>query len=140
MFLLAAYAGLRCCEVALVHAEDWDGRRLRVLGKGGKVRMVRVVRPELVELLDVLDGYAFPNPRTGQPIGRAHVSRLMREALPGRWTGHKLRHRYATVALDETKDILAVGNQLGHSRADTTQRYCRVATERLDAVAVAAAA
>lgn len=140
MLLLAAYAGLRCCEIANVHARDWDGYRLHVIGKGRKPRLVRIRRAELVGLLGELEGYAFINHRTGEPIGRAYVSRLMAEALPGRWTGHKLRHRYATVALDGTKDILAVGDQLGHAAASTTQRYCRVATDRLDAVAEAAAA
>ena len=140
MVLLGAYAGLRCCEIARVHASDWDGAALRVVGKGGKSRAVRVARPELVDELDRLNGWAFPNRWTGEPLTAGHVSRLLSRALAETYTGHQLRHRFGTVALEGTKDLLAVGRAMGHSRPETTQRYCVVSSDRLAAVADAAAA
>lgn len=139
MLLLGAAGGLRACEIARVHAFDWDGQRLRVLGKGGKMRHVHIGDPALADLLNQLEGYAFPNRSTGQPITAGHVSRLLSRALDETWTGHTLRHRYGTTALAATKDLLAVGKQMGHSRPETTQRYCRVEEDRLAAVGAAAA-
>lgn len=140
MVLLGAYAGLRCCEIALVHSHEWTGRALRVAGKGGKIRSVPIVQLELVDELDALEGYAFPNRWTGLPLTAGHVSRLLSRALSETWTGHTLRHRFGTVSLEGTKDLLAVGEVMGHSRPETTQRYCRVGEDRLRAVAAAAAA
>lgn len=140
MIELGAYAGLRCCEIAHVHADDWDGRVLVVVGKGRKSRRVPIRHEGLMRRLDDLDGWAFPNRWTGQPLTPGHVSRLLSAALVQTWTGHTLRHRFGTVALDGTKDLLAVGQVMGHSRPETTQRYCRVDQDRLDAVALAAAA
>lgn len=139
MLLLGAAAGLRACEIARVHEHDWDGHRLRVLGKGGKLRHVHVGDSTLGTLLDDLEGYAFPNRVTGEPITAGHVSRLLSRALDQTWTGHTLRHRYGTATLAVTKDLLAVGQQMGHSRPETTQRYCRVDEDRLVAVGAAAA-
>lgn len=140
MIQLGAYAGLRCAEIAAVHSDQWDGRALRVLGKGRKVRVVPVVHQALVDRLDLLEGYAFPNRWTGLPITPGHVSKLLSQALDQTWTGHTLRHRFGTVTLEATKDLLAVGEVMGHSRPETTKRYCLVGADRLLAVAQAAAA
>lgn len=139
MLLLGAAAGLRASEIARVHEHHWDGERLTVLGKGGKLRHVNVGDPTLIGLLDELRGYAFPNRWTGEPITAGHVSKLLSLALAETWTGHTLRHRYGTVTLAATKDLLAVGQQMGHSRPETTQRYCQVDEDRRRAVGAAAA-
>lgn len=141
MVLLGAYAGLRCCEVATVHGDRWDGLTLTVTGKGGKTRRVPIRQADLVAELDALEGgWAFPNRWTGAPITAGHVSRLLSTALAQTWTGHSLRHRFGTRTCEGTKDLLAVGEVMGHSRPETTQRYCLVSSDRLLAVADAAAA
>lgn len=143
MIRLGAFAGLRCCEIAGIDADDWDGRRLRIRGKGGKVRIVYVHDGRLRAHLDAIGtGPAFPNRWTGQPITPGHVSRLLSRSIPGGggWTGHTLRHRFATVALRQTKDIRAVQIALGHARLETTQRYTFVEDDRVDAVFIAATA
>lgn len=139
MVRLAAYGGLRCCEIAGVDALDWDGRRLRVRGKGGKVRTVYVHDAELLAHLDgLVEGPAFPSRWTGEPLTPGHVTRILSAALPAGWTGHTLRHRFATVALRGTKDIRAVQIALGHARLETTQRYTAVEDDRVDDVFAAA--
>lgn len=141
MLRLGAYGGLRCCEIAVVHSDDYDHATgiLLVHGKGGKTREVPIVEPNLSVMLLELRGYAFPNRWTGEPITAGHVSKLLSRALDAIWTGHTLRHRMGTRALEETKDLLAVGKVLGHARPETTQRYCQVSDGRLRAVAEAVA-
>ncbi|MBN9327640.1 tyrosine-type recombinase/integrase [Cellulomonas sp. 73-145] len=138
MLLLAAHAGLRCSEVSRVHSDDLVGRTLYVTGKGGKTRTVPVLRPELVAAIATADGWLFPG-RTSGHLAASTVTALLSDALPGGWTGHTLRHRFATRAYAGTSDLLAVGELLGHSRPETTKRYVLVPDEHL-AAAVAAAA
>jgi integrase/recombinase XerC len=142
MVRLAAYGGLRCCEIANVHADWWDRYRmvLNVRGKGGKMRAVPIREPELLACLNGLTGYAFPNRWTGKPITPGHVTKLLSDALRETWTGHTLRHRYATKGLRGTKNLLAVSRALGHARLDTTQIYTLLDDDELVALAEAVAA
>ena len=137
MLLLAAHAGLRCAEIARVHRADLVAGVLYVRGKGGKTRLVPVEHPEIVEALRG-DGWLFPG-RGGQPLTPGTVSALLSTALPDGWTGHTLRHRFATRAYAGTRDVLAVGRALGHARPETTQRYVQLPHDALLAVVRAAA-
>lgn len=139
MALLARHAGLRAGEISRVHARDVLGDLLRVHGKGRRERVVPIVHGELLRRLQALDGWAFPNPRTGQPLTPGTVSRLLSEALPAGWTAHTLRHAYATTAYDGTGDLLALAELLGHSQVTTTQVYVKVSARKLRAAARAAA-
>lgn len=142
--MLAALGGLRCAEMAQVwpsrdYEGDRIGGRLIVQGKGGKVREVPIVDGRLATLLSSAPpGWLFPN-GLGSHLSAGHVSRIMSAALPGRWTAHTLRHRCATVAYAGTRDLLAVGAMLGHSRPETTQRYVRTPDDAVRAAALAAA-
>lgn len=137
MVLLAAYAGLRAAEIARVHADDLVGDELVVRGKGGRVRAVPIVEPSLLLRLRQLDGWAFPN-GLGSHLSPGHVTKLVSAALPDGWTCHTLRHRFASAAYAGTRDLLAVGQLLGHSRPETTQRYVRLPDDALRAAARAA--
>lgn len=123
MAMLAAYGGLRAAEISRVHGRDLLGEELHVTGKGGKVRLVPVLSRRLLGALEAVeDGWAFPN-GLGDHLSPGHVSRLLSRALPEGWTAHTLRHRCGTVAYAGTRDLLAVGALLGHTRPETTQRY-----------------
>jgi integrase/recombinase XerC len=139
MVMLAAYAGLRAAEISRVHAVDMVDDVLRIKGKGSKVREIPIVHPELLARLRTVTGWAFPN-GYGSHLSPGHVTRVVSRALPDGWTCHTLRHRMATAAYAGTRDILAVGSLLGHSRPETTQRYVRMPDEALRAAAIAAAA
>lgn len=140
MAMLAAYGGLRAAEISRVHGRDFVDDTLVVLGKGGKTRAVPVVYGPLVERLDAVGAaYAFPNGRGGH-ITPGHVTKLLSAAMPSGWTAHTLRHRMATQAYAGTRDLLAVGAVLGHSRPETTQRYVRMPDDALRAAAAAAIA
>lgn len=139
MAMLAAYAGLRAGEIALVHSRDLDGDLLRVHGKGGRTRVVPIVHEGLLAELQRVDGWAFPGRIDGH-LSPGTVSRYLSEAMPDDWTAHTLRHRYGTNAYGGTKDLLAVMGLMGHARSQTTQRYVLVDTDSLRAAAKAAAA
>lgn len=138
MAMLAAYGGLRCAEIAQVHGRDLVGDELVVHGKGGKDRGVPVVDARMLARLQQVNGWAFPNGQ-GHHLTPGHVSRLLSRAMPEGWTAHTLRHRCASVAYAGTRDLLAVGELLGHSRPETTQRYVRMPDDALRAAARAAA-
>lgn len=140
--MLAGLGGLRCAEMAVVHEDDYLGDHragsLIVHGKGGKLREVPVVDGRLACRLASVEGWAFPN-GLGSHLSPGHVSRVVSRALPDGWTAHTLRHRCATAAYAGTRDLLAVGALLGHSRPETTQRYVRMPDDAVRAAAAAAA-
>lgn len=143
MGMLAALAGLRVGEIAQVHRRDFEGDHragvLLVHGKGGRLREVPVLDDRLAgRLASVPEGcWAFPNGLGGH-LTPGHVSRLLSRALPVGWTAHQLRHRFGTVAYAATRDLLAVGALLGHSRPETTQRYVQLPADALAAAVRAA--
>lgn len=129
MIRLAAQAGLRCCEVCRVHRTDvietHAGYRLRVLGKGRKVRVIPITKALAFEIL-AADGWLFPGQIDGH-LSAPYVSKLMSRALPDGWTAHTLRHRFASRAyIGADKDIRAVQELLGHASVATTQIYTAV--------------
>lgn len=130
MLLLAAYAGLRCAEIAQVHHDDLTEGMLYVTGKGGKVRIVPVEHPELVAAFARAKGYLFPG-RVDGHLSPGYVTKLLSEVLPDGWTGHALRHRFATRSYARNSDPFALGKVLGHSRPETTLRYVQVPHESL---------
>lgn len=142
MILLGAYAGLRAAEIARVHAEDWDpwARVLTVVGKGRKERRVPVVHEELRAVLDELarrGGWLFPG-RVDGHLSPGTVSHILSGLIPGEWTAHSLRHRFATRAHAGTHDLLAVSRLLGHARPETTRRYVQLEDDALIAAVRAA--
>lgn len=141
MAQLAGQMGLRCGEIAVVHESDYVGTRsrgrLRVHGKGGKIRELPVVDEHLAHRLFKVEGWAFPN-GYGTHLSPGHVSRLISAAMPQGWTGHKLRHRAATVSHNATRDLLATKEMLGHSKVDTTLAYVLMPADAVEAALLAA--
>lgn len=156
MLMLAGYAGLRRAEVAKVHPRDfdWETESLLVHGKGRKERRVPVhpdlglaVRAELERrrvgkhgsgfrlYVDGIgpDSHLFPG-KHGH-VAPDTVGRVLDRLLAGKWTGHTLRHRFATKAYAPERDLRAVQELLGHSKPETTARYVEAPPEaKLNAV------
>ena len=139
MAMLGAYCGLRAAEIARLNSRDLVGDELTVFGKGGKTRTVPVASPVLMRRLRSVDGWAFPNGLGGH-LTPGHVTKLLSRALPDGWTAHTLRHRMASVSYAATRDLLAVGAVLGHSRPETTQRYVKLPNDALRAAVASASA
>ena len=137
MLAMAIEYGLRRTEVAVVHINDvlrdLAGWVLLVHGKGGKERLVPIADAIALELLRVgaPTGWVFPGSCNGH-LSPRWVGTLMSRLLPGEFTMHSLRTRFAVVTFGETKNIRAVQELLGHENLNTTQIYLPV--DRLFAV------
>jgi site-specific recombinase XerD len=154
--------GLRVAELCGLNVEDVDvdGRRVRVMGKGGKERVVPLGDFAAAAVVDYLragrtsyvpapDGERKGSPphaeadrsalffnrrrkRMAPRDARALVDRYVRAVLEGRKVSpHTLRHSFATHLLEGGADIRTVQDLLGHASLATTQRYTHVSRGRL---------
>ncbi|WP_128773381.1 tyrosine-type recombinase/integrase [Actinomyces oricola] len=142
---LAGCLGLRCAEITRVHRDDLAdgpmGATLIVRAKGGHDRVLPL-DDQLASLIRRRtqaspEGWAFPS-RDGGHIHPRWASKLASQVLPLGWTLHSLRHRFATVAYQADRDILAIQRLLGHSSVATTQRYTAPALSAMRAAITAA--
>jgi len=137
-------AGLRCSDINLNLAA------IRVFGKGGKERIVPVAGAALdavtayttqqrPDLLAGADEDTLMLSRTGRPLGREDVFRIVRKyvqraAVRGNVSPHTLRHCFATHLLSGGADLRSVQEMLGHADIATTQIYTHVDADRLKAI------
>jgi integrase/recombinase XerC/integrase/recombinase XerD len=157
LFELAYACGLRCEEIVDLDCEsvDFESERLRVDGKGGKVRMVPVGEPAqraveryLATARPALAGDpaepALFISRRGRRLSPSDVRRRLQHWVqrmeqaaegdgfaPGRVSPHSLRHSFATHLLEGGADLRSIQELLGHSSVSTTQIYTRVEPSRL---------
>ncbi|WP_295573500.1 tyrosine-type recombinase/integrase [uncultured Microbacterium sp.] len=125
---LAAELGMRCGEVAQVHARDVareaDGWTLLVHGKGSKERVLPIDEG-MAQRLRAHEGYVFSGQYDGH-VSPTWLSARISRLLPAGVTMHALRHRFATKAYNVDRDVFTVQQLLGHASPATTQRYVRV--------------
>ncbi len=135
MILFALLAGLRRSEIAQVHSRDivpdLVGLSVRVVGKGGKTRVIPL-HPALADALRGREGFLFPGKIDGH-ISGDRVGHLLTRALGGGWSGHTLRHRFATQTYAHGHDLFATQRLLGHSQPQTTLRYTQLEDDSLRA-------
>lgn len=130
MILLAAYMGLRCREIANIHANDLvvgaDEPMLLVHGKGQKDRLVPLHPAVLAAVVPLPKrGWLFLTP-DGRQLTPQRVSRSISHHL--HWhgvdaTGHQLRHWFATRIYRETLDLRLTQELMGHASPTTTSIY-----------------
>jgi len=139
--LLQVQEGLRCAEVAGLQVSDVDfvDRTVRIIGKGGHVRLL----PVSEETWAVLERYLAERRLTAGPLIRsardpsaglsadtisgyvadwlsdAGVKRRPRDGV----SAHSLRHAAATDMLRSGAHLRDVQAALGHASLSTTQRY-----------------
>src|SRR5499433_2946428 len=151
MLTVAYGCGLRASEVVRLRAGNIDSEQMIiriVQSKGGKDRHV-MLPAEILELLrqwwkarptasadaSVAPEHRllFPGRRDHQPLTTRQFSRLFKEAAKAAGLRktvplHSLRHSFGTHLLERGTDIRLIQALLGHSKLETTARYCRVAT------------
>jgi integrase/recombinase XerC len=142
MLALAAFAGLRCQEIAGLERDDIIEAKALIRVRHGKGQKERIVplHPDVLEALRVL-----PMPRTGalftRPQGGRHtpvstsqvISDYLRRDCGIDATAHMLRHWFGTEVYDNSKDLRVTQELLGHASPTTTAGY--VAYSHVDAAA-----
>lgn len=135
MVSLAAFAGLRCCEIAALSWSDVyldvDEPYLHVRGKGSHERVISA-SPQLVEVLLALplrrgpvirrgDGQAGHN--TSNAVSKVGNRYLHSLGIPD--TMHSLRHRFLTEMCREA-GLRVAQEAAGHASGATTSIYTKV--------------
>ena len=134
---LGAYGGLRVAEAASLSWADIDTEhhRMRVTGKGAKVRLVGL--PPL--LLDSLLPDTGGNIVTGdQAWSAAVLQQRVNRAIQGAGLGltfHQLRHRFGTQATASGVPLLSVMRAMGHADPSSTAIYAATSDADLDVIA-----
>ncbi len=133
--MLAAYAGLRCCEIVRLRREDVTVDELRVrVGKGG--------RAAVVPTSPVLWEYVADRPRgllvtsvTGRPMS-AHYLASNQRRLHWELIGlaevhlHRFRHWFGTMLLRLGADLRTVQELMRHRSIISTQGYTMIVSEQ----------
>jgi integrase/recombinase XerC len=130
--MLAAYAGLRCCEIVRLRREDVDVERIRIHGKGGRVDDLPTHPALWAHLAGRPPGVLVLSPRGRGYDARGLSSRFgahCRRRLGVHVTLHRLRHHYADSLRRAGVDLAVVQQLLRHSSLATTQRYLDVSAE-----------
>lgn len=133
MLLLAAYAGLRCQEIAGLERQDifetGDPPKLRITeGKGGHERIVPLHPATLEALLAMMPrvGPIFRRPY-GNRYSPAQLSKEIRDYLHDEVgvdaTAHQLRHWFGTKVYAASHDIRLTQELMGHASPNTTAGY-----------------
>jgi len=145
--------GIRVAELSGLDMNDmdFDGRLIKVLGKGNKERIVPIGSKAIEAVRNYLEAVlplrkkagssdsrgipVFINSRGGRLTTRsvgtiikryARACGLMIDISP-----HSLRHTFATHLLDGGADLRSVQEMLGHMSLSTTQKYTHVSLDRL---------
>lgn len=149
MLILAAYAGLRACEIAGLCRQDIlntaDEPVLLITGKGSHERTVPLGAYVWSELCAWgLPRRGFVIPRMDGQIGPCTpglISRIansyLHDACGIAETLHQLRHRFGTAAYSVSRDLRVVQELMGHLSPSTTAGYAAF-SNALAAGAVAA--
>jgi integrase len=134
--VLAAYAGLRCCEIAGLDRGDITERRIRIRhAKGGNEQQVpthplvwRTVRDFPRGPLAVAAGGVA---NASWVSTRSAVYFRRRLQLPG-VALHRFRHEYATSLRQAGHDLLMVQRLMRHASVSSTEIYADVADRECD--------
>ncbi|HUR39620.1 MAG TPA: tyrosine recombinase XerC [Verrucomicrobiae bacterium] len=132
-------SGLRLAELHGLDAAAFesDFSEVRVTGKGSKTRIVPVGKKarealrawlrQRAELANAMEPALFVSDR-GSRLSRGSIQQRLRHwarvaGLGMRVFPHRLRHSFATHLLEESGDLRAVQELLGHASIATTQVY-----------------
>lgn len=133
MLFLAAYAGLRACEIAGLRAEhlNWQDRLIHIEeAKGGQnasLPMSGILSSALARCELPTVGWVFPNATTGEPLKPWSVSQKCNKYLHSIGIGdtfHSLRHWFGTSTYRASgRDLRLTQELMRHASPTTTAGY-----------------
>lgn len=138
--------GCRVSEVKNIKLSDinWNNRTVRVIGKGNKERVVLFdERCKFALELYIKNQRQSPTDylfvATKQPfngMGSKSYQTLIhniqkRAGIPQSIYPHKLRHTFATLAVNRGMNVVALQQLMGHDSPETTQRYFSISMDTL---------
>jgi len=140
------YTGVRVGELVNLKIEDvnLEGRYVKIRGKGDKERLVPLSN-ELTAILSTYiekkrgETFLFESNRR-KKFSPLTIQLMVRKYaklanIPKKITPHKLRHTFATLALESGISPITIGELLGHSSLNTTMKYTHVTNKlAMDAV------
>jgi integrase/recombinase XerD len=141
--------GLRCDELRHLRVADIDSQRMLIRVREGKGRIPREIglSPVLLERLRVYwrwlkpNDWLFPSKQyPSRPLDTRTIRLACREAgqragISKHVSPHVFRHSCATHLLEAGADLRTIQVLLGHAQIQTTARYLRVSTARLQGIA-----
>lgn len=135
--------GVRLSELIGIQTKDWDGDRIKVLGKRNKYRIL----PLHQNLQELLATYLRAKPAEfssdfllltdkGQALYPVFVQRKVKTYLRQvstltKTSPHVLRHTFATHLLNRGADLNAIKELLGHANLSATQIYTHNSIQKL---------
>lgn len=141
------YTGIRVSEALNISMKDFtkdgDSYIIRVRGKGNKPRIVMIKEHIISEDLQNWLGIRICNHdllvcnQKGNILTQAYVSRLVEKILLSvgirkeKNGAHMLRHTFATLLYQNSKDLILVQESLGHADINTSRIYTHFDKERL---------
>lgn len=142
LFSLMAYAGLRFFEAQKVCWNDFDGKFLKVVGKGNKFARLPVSHKLTDEILRFLDGREqpkdgriFTDKLTNTEANRAVKRACARSGIKfiGLANCHRFRHSFASNLIGAGASIVSVQRLMRHSSASITLNvYSHILKEDLN--------
>lgn len=127
--LLAAFEGLRCCEIAGLRRQDVTEQSIWIHGKGDKIGVVDTHQAVWETLKPFgegnLIGQLGGRPDDQRWVSNLGVRRCAKYGLPGR-SLHRARSWHGTSVLDVRGNLLAASSALRHSSVATTQIYAQL--------------
>ena len=141
------YTGIRVSEALNIHMKDFtkddDTYIIQVRGKGNKPRVVMIKEAIIKEnLSNWLETRAFNNDllvynQKGNVLTQAYISRLVEKILLSvgirkeKNGAHMLRHTFATLLYQNSKDLILVQESLGHADINTSRIYTHFDKDKL---------
>ncbi len=141
------YTGMRVSEAINLKIKDIipeeDVYLIKITGKGNKVRVVMIksdkIQRDLEEWMQrrkCEENLLFCNNR-GKALTQAYISRIVEKILLScgikkeKNGAHMLRHTFATLLYNKSKDLVLVQEALGHASLDTSRIYTHFDKQKL---------
>lgn len=120
-------SGLRVSELVDIKHHHWEGKSLRVHGKGNKIRQVLLPDFLIKYLKPSSEAYLFTN-LNGQPISPLVIRQIIQQRVKKAGlnkiiTPHSFRRSFATHLHIKGAKLVTIQHLLGHESITTTEKY-----------------